>query len=213
MHYRPHAVRRIITDILLFTFKSSFMKKHLFALACLTFASSFFLSTISAQDANGHQKEVGLSFNGFDFSGFNPFSVIYKKKIADSKFRRISGTFGGFNFQNSNRLLFFSINAGLSVGIEKRKLLGRKTTFFSGPEFAVATSYSKVEGFKPTWGIFPQIGYILGLQHDFNEFWAINLEVVPSGQLSLNRFSSQDAEFSVSSSFSSNAALSIMYKF
>lgn len=189
------------------------MKKHLLTLACLVFTLVIFLPTISAQEVNDQQHELGLSFYGIDFNGFNPFSVIYKKKIADSKFRRISGTFGGFNFQNSNRLLFFSINAGVSVGIEKRKLLGRKTSFYRGPQFSVGTSFSKVEGFESTWGIFPRIGYILGLQHDFNDYWAVNLEVVPSGQLSLNRFSGQDVEFSSSGNFSSNAALSIVYKF
>jgi hypothetical protein len=190
------------------------MKKHLILLAVVAIASSMYAPILSAQATDGHQHEVGLNFYGLNFNGSNSFSAIYKKKLAEGKFRRISGTFGGINFQRStDHQLYFNINAGLSIGREKRKAVGRKTMFYSGPEFSIGTSFSKSEKIKPTWNMMPSIGYILGIQHDFNEYWGINLEIVPGGGISVSKYSGQDIAFSVQGNFSSTAALGLIYKF
>lgn len=185
------------------------MKKLLFPLTCLILAIFMNANILSAQKADGHRHEIGLGINGSSFNG----NVIYKWKKADDKFKRIQGSFGNFSLQNNSRLLYFSFNAGVAIGLENRKAVGAKTTFYRGPEFSTGLGFSKVESFKPYWGISPRLGYIIGIQHDFNEYIAVNLEIVPSGGILLNKFSGQSLTFNVNGSFSSNASLNLMYKF
>lgn len=209
IHYAPAFPRRIIADIFLFSPKIIFMKKHLFALICLTLVVVMQADKLSAQAADSHQHEIGMGISGSSFNG----NVIYKWKKADNKFKRIQGSFGNFNLQNNSRLLFFSFNAGVAIGRENRKAVGAKTTFYRGPQFSTGLGFSKVEGFKPTWSISPRLGYIIGIQHDFNEYIAVNLEIVPSGGILLNKFSGQRLEFNINGGFNSNASLGLMYKF
>lgn len=189
------------------------MKKHLFSLLCLAIALAIQTPTLLAQDADDHQYEIGLRVNGLNFDGFNAFSAIYKKKLDNGKFRRISGTFGGINFGQEFRRFNFSFNAGLSIGSEKRKQMGKRTMFYTGPVFSVSTSFNKVESFEPNWSLQPSLGAVLGVQYDFSEYWAINLETIPSGAITLRQFSGSDVGVSLNGGFTSNVVLSLMHKF
>ena len=190
------------------------MKKHLFAFTCLAMVMVGISATsLSAQNVDDHKYEVGLRVSGLNFDGFNAFSAIYKKKLAEGKFRRISGTFGGLGLSNDFNRFSFSFNAGVSVGREKRRPMGKKTTFYTGPVFSVNTGFTKLERVELNWNLQPGLGAVLGLQYDFNEYWAVNLETIPSGSISLRKFSGSDVGVSVNAGFSSNVVLSLMHKF
>ncbi len=189
------------------------MKKRHLATTCLAIALGLLAFPLSAQTSNDHQYEIGLRFSGINFDGFNSFSAIYKKKLVEGKYRRISGTFGGLGFANEFNRSSFSFNFGFSIGREKRRLVGKKTIFYTGPVFSINTGITKLESFEPNWNLQPSMGAVLGLQFDFNENWAINLETIPSCSISVRQFSGTDVGVSASVGFSSNVTLSLMHKF
>ncbi|MBI1227479.1 MAG: hypothetical protein GC192_19765 [Bacteroidetes bacterium] len=186
------------------------MKKHVFTIALLAMAVAMPSTILLAQTPDTHQREIGLGVSGNSLNG----SVIYKWRKSDNKFERLQGTFGNFSFQNNNNnKLYFTINTGVSIGVENRKAVGAKTTFYRGPQFSLGTSFSKTEKIKPTWNLSPRIGYILGIQHDFNDLLGLNMEIVPSAGVLLNKFSGQKIKYNINGSFASNASLNLMYKF
>lgn len=189
------------------------MKKHLFTFTCLAIIICIQATSLSAQNVDDHKYEVGLRISGINFDGFNSFSAIYKKKLDNGKFRRISGSFGGINLGNEFNRFSFSINAGFSIGNEKRRQMGKRTSYYTGPSFSLNAGLSKQESFEPNWNLAPSLGYILGIQYDFSEYWAVNLETIPSGSISLRQFSGSDVGVNVNASFSSNVVLSLMHKF
>lgn len=189
------------------------MKKHRFHFTCFAVCLCIQAVSLSAQNMDDHKYEVGLRLGGINFDGFNSFSAIYKKRLDNGKFRRISGTFGGINFGREFRRSSFSINAGLSIGNEKRRQVGKKTTYYTGPSFSMNAGLSKQEGFDANWNLAPGLGYILGIQYDFSEYWAVNLETIPGGAISLRQFTGSEVGVNVGVSFTSNVVLSLMHKF
>ncbi|MCF8247376.1 MAG: hypothetical protein K9J37_16920 [Saprospiraceae bacterium] len=189
------------------------MKKHLFAIAFLATTLVMHSTSLSAQPDDNHKYEVGLRFSGINFNGFNSFSAIFKKKLDSGRYRRIGGTFGGLGFANDFDRFSFSFNVGLSIGSEKRKQMGERTSFYSGPVFSLNSGISKTEGIDPNWNLQPGIGVVLGLQYDFNEYWAVNLETIPSGAIALRKFNGSDVAVNANFGFSSNVTLSLMHKF
>lgn len=182
-------------------------------MACLTIFMIIQTSSLSAQNIDDHKYEVGIRISGLNFDGFNSFSAIYKKKLAENKFRRISGTFGGLGFSDDFDRLNFSFNAGISVGYEKRREMGKKTTFYSGPVFSVSAGITKQERVDANWNLQPSLGAVLGVQYDFSEYWAVNLETIPSASFALRKFAGSDVGVNVNVGFSSNVVLSLMHKF
>ena len=71
--------------------------------------------SLCAQIPDDHKCEVGLRFSGINFSRFNSFSAIYKKRLNNGKFRRISGTFGSLNYSKNSDKSTFGSNAGLYI--------------------------------------------------------------------------------------------------
>jgi hypothetical protein len=170
-------------------------------------------SSLFSQADNPSAREFGIQLSGINFNGFTSFSGIYKKQVAESRYRRISATFGTIQLDGSESNTNFSLNAGLAVGIEKRNLVGKKTTLYRVTESSFGLSFGKSSNAEPYWSFSPGIAWIFGLQHDFNESWAINFEGGPGAYLSIRKFPVSPATFSVGGSFSSNVALAIMYKF
>jgi opacity protein-like surface antigen len=189
------------------------MKKHLLATACLATILVMLPTFLSAQSDDNHKYEFGLRFSGINFSGFNSFSAIYKKRLDNGKFRRISGTFGGLIYSKNADKSTFGFNAGLSIGNEKRREMGKKTSFYSGPVFSISTSFAKTEEIKPSWNLEPSLGAVIGLQYDFSDNWAINLETIPSASVALRKQPGSDIATNASVGFSSNVVLSILHKF
>lgn len=189
------------------------MKKHLFSFAALAVLLCFLANSLSAQDADDHKYEVGIRFSGLNFNGPNSFSAIYKKKLDNGKYRRISGSFGGINFGSEFRRYNFSLNAGITVGNEKRRQVGKRTSYYTGPSFIFNGGFSKQENVESSWNLQPGLGYVIGIQYEFSEFWAVNLETMPSGTLSLRQFTGTDVGVNANFGFSSNVTLSLMHKF
>ncbi len=187
------------------------MKKHTFLFIGFALCTSY--ASLFSQDAAVPKREFGLQISGLNFDGFTPFSGIYKKQLAENKYRRISGTFGNLQLEGQNSTHNFSLSAGLSIGVEKRKSVGEKTLLYAGPEFNMGLSFSKASRFDAFWSISPGITYVLGIQYDFKEHWAVNLEGGPGASLSIRKFFGNDVSYNFSSGFSSNVALGLMHKF
>lgn len=187
------------------------MKKHI--LLFIGFALCTSHATLFSQDTASAKQEFGLQMSGINFDGFTPFSGIYKKQLAENKYRRISGTFGRLQLAGRNSTHEFSFSGGLSIGVEKRKSVGKKTLLYAGPEFVMGLSFSKASRVDAFWSISPGIDYVLGIQYDFNEYWAINLEGGPGASVSISKFDVSDASYNFNTGFSSNVALGLMHKF
>jgi opacity protein-like surface antigen len=170
-------------------------------------------SSVFAQSDSTPKREFGIQISGINFNGFTSFNGIYKKQLSENKYRRLSASFGNIQFDGTEGNVNFSLNAGMSVGIEKRSSVGKKTTLYRAPEFSFGLSFSKSSRFDPNWSFTPGVSWIFGLQYDFNENWAINVEGGPGAYMSIRDFSGAQTSYSIGGSFSSNVALAIMHKF
>jgi hypothetical protein len=83
----------------------------------------------------------------------------------------------------------FNFNVGVAVGREKRKSLDDKLVFYHGPEFAANLSIFTAEDDDVTpILVSPSFGWVFGLQHSFNDRWAMNIETIPSINASFNYY-------------------------
>ncbi|MBK8562588.1 MAG: hypothetical protein IPN76_04395 [Saprospiraceae bacterium] len=170
-------------------------------------------SSVLAQSDSSPNREFGIQLSGINFDGFTSFSGIYKKQLAENKYRRISATFGNIQFNGSDGNADFNLNGGLAIGVETRKPVGKKTTLYRSPEFSFGLSFGKSSNIDPYWSVSPGVAWIFGLQHDFNENWAINVEGGPGVYMSIRNFPGSDVTYSIGGNFSSNVALALMHKF
>ncbi len=170
-------------------------------------------SSLHAQET-GKKHEIGILVSGLDFNGSNSFNVLYRKQKSENVYRRIRATFGNLGLETENENTIFNFSAGLSIGREKRKTLDRKLEFYRGPEFGLGLGIlaGDVEDNRVNASL--RFGYVFGLQHSFSEFWAINLETIPSLSVNLNvgDFSEND-RFGVRAAGSSAVSLGIVRKF
>ena len=70
-------------------------------------------------------------------------------------------------------------NAGIAIGREKRKTLDSKLDFYQGPEVSAQLGLATLGEDNANVLISAGFGWVLGLQHSFNERWAVNLETIP----------------------------------
>jgi hypothetical protein len=176
-------------------------------LAALAFLVIFGLSA-QTQPA---RFEIGLQFNGLNFSG-TQFASVVKIQKSENVYRRIRFVFGQINAlinRGSDRFIF---DATISFGKEKRKYVRKKTMLYHGLNYHLGIDFTTVNELKPFVRIQPGLGYILGIQHDFNEYFAINLEIIPDAYAS---FSTQSGfhNFNAGAGFSSAPNLGLMYRF
>ncbi len=170
-------------------------------------------SSVFAQSDSAPKREFGIQLSGINFNGFTSFNGIYKKQLSENKYRRISASFGNIQFDGKEGNANFSLSAGMFVGIEKRSSVGKKTTLYRAPGLSFGLSFSKSSRIDPNWSFTPGVSWIFGLQHDFNENWAINVEGGPGAYMSFRGFSGAQTSYTIGGRFSSNVALAIMYKF
>lgn len=187
-------------------FKSNFMKRHLFSLLlCLIGATGF-------AQTNEKSREVGLQFSNLDLGGNNSFSAFYKKQIKENTYRRFRATAGSAGFITSDGDIDqFSIGLSLAAGREKRKQLDRKLSFYRGFEIQGSTNYQTING-TDFIGLGLRGGLVFGLQHQFNEFWAINLETIPGLGVNLNG-TDGNWRSSVNAGFSNQVSIGILRRF
>lgn len=185
--------------------------KLLLSIAVALFATSF--STLHAQ-TDGKKREVGIQFSGINFDGFTSFNALYRKQKSENVYRRIRATFGNVGLLSNDDQTRVTFNAGIAIGREKRKTLDRKLEFYRGPEFRFGLGLSASDTDDGQIDFNASFGYVLGLQHSFNDLWAINLETIPSvgasiglGDDSINEY------FSIGAGFSNAVSLGVVRKF
>lgn len=150
--------------------------KILLSMIVALFAASF--SNLHAQTER-KKREVGIQLGGLNFEGGTSFNGLYRKQKRENVYRRIRATFGNITFLSNDDEAFITFNAGISIGREKRKTVDTKLEFYRGPEFSASMSLLTVEEDGAV-AFAVGFGYIFGLQHSFNELWAVHLEAVPS---------------------------------
>lgn len=160
-------------------------------------------------------REVGIRL-----SSFNDFDFIYKKETATNKFTRYRFAFTNLNFDNGILQDNFNIGIGAAIGIEKRKPITDKFTFFHGFEPSLSLSYGRVSGTDPfddrsLLRINPSIGYVLGVQVQLSKAFSVNVETIPSVSSSLQfQDGDFDKNYQINAGFNSNAvAVTAVYAF
>lgn len=162
------------------TNKTTFLFPALLLCLGLTF-------TLSAQNA-GAKREVGLQFSSLNLDG-SSFSAFYKKEQKENVYRRFRFAAGSVELGFLEEETTFDFSAGIAVGREKRKSLDDKLVFYQGPEAALNISIFTIDNDDVTPVIVsPSFGWVFGLQHSFNDRWAMNIETIPSINASFNYY-------------------------
>lgn len=172
----------------------------------------FFSTQLTAQTAQ-KPREVGLQFSSLDFDGGSGFSAFYKKQLKENVYRRIRLFSGGLSFSSTEETILFNLNAGIAIGREKRKSLDPKLVFYQGPEFSAGFSVTAIDEDEMRFFIRPAFGWVLGLQHSFNERWAVNLETIPGATITVESFSEDEGVFSFNAGFNNLVSLGLVRKF
>ena len=143
----------------------------------------FTASSLTAQDGNP-RREVGIQFSSLDFDGSRSFSAFFKKQKKENVYRRIRFFSGSLSARSFEDTFIFDFSAGIAIGREKRKSLDPKLEFYQGPEFSIRLGLATEDNVRVS--IAPAFGWVLGLQHSFNNRWAVNLETIPSLSITAN---------------------------
>ena len=164
------------------------MFTHTFKITfCLIFFT-FLISGIHAQEFVGH-KEVGLGFTSLNLTGSSSFSAFYKKERKMNEFFRLNFFTGNldalFRKGNQNRV---STLLGIGFGKEKRRQFDEKLWYYFGPQCSttIQTGFSSIPSDNEFLNVILGLGYVFGLQHQFNNFWAMNIEIQPGIYGTLN---------------------------
>lgn len=129
------------------------------------------------------QREVGLRFGNLNLKD-SDFSAFYKKQKSENTYNRVRVFAANLTTGIIDDDFMVSFSAGLAIGREKRKKLDPKLIFYQGPEFNLALGLDyDVE--RDLVHVAPGFGYVFGLQHNFNERWAVNIESIPSVSLAV----------------------------
>lgn len=172
----------------------------------------FFCTQLTAQTAP-KLKEVGLQFSSLDLDGGSGFSAFYKKQLKENVYRRIRLFSGGLSLSTNEESVIFNLNAGIAIGREKRKSLDPKLVFYQGPEFSAGFSVTAIDEDEIRLSIKPAFGWVFGLQHSFNNRWAVNLETIPGASISVDSFSEGDSVYSFNAGFNNLVSLGLVRKF
>lgn len=154
------------------------------------------------------QREVGLRFGSLNLNN-SDFSAIYKKQKSENEFRRIRVFAANLTAGAVDDDFQIAFTGGLAIGTEKRKTLDPKLVFFKGPELILGVGLN-----NDLAAINLGFGYVFGLQHNFNEHWAVNLEAIPGLSLAVVRaLEEESGAVLFNGGFSNSVALSILRRF
>lgn len=184
--------------------KINLLRAFTMLLACLC------LSSLHAQDAP--KREVGIQLYGLNFNGNNSFSGFYKKQLRENTYRRLQFFAGRISSNFSEDASEANIYLAAAIGREKRKSLDPHLEFYRGPQFGISTSFQSVDE-RTAVNVFGDIGYVLGLQHSFNDRWAIQIETVPTVSLGVSFAEDSPTTGLVQANISNSVALGVARKF
>ncbi len=168
-------------------------------------ASILSLSTFAQDSTKVFSKyELGLSL-----ANLNDFGLMYKKHRKNNSFFRLSLASMNYSLINRSDSYFHNFSSSITIGREKRKeihdnlYLVRGWDFLGGISSAAGVNYFGIG-----------VGYVLGLQYNLNQKFALGLEATPgiTGNIIVRDY---DFEFSaLSLGFSTNSVrLLMLYKF
>lgn len=197
-------------------------------LLCLLVTACF--STVTAQDTTAtRMHEVGLQITNFNLENF---ALIYKvqNRGNENRYTRYRFIFTNINFfkRAHSDVNAFSFNLGGSIGIEKRTNLSDRIQFIYGPEFNTLFRYrnsdsgdSQNPNAQNETNVSLGLGYILGLQYNFDSRFYINLEIAPgvsanynTSKIAINDMENKNTEWSAFADFNFDAvALTFAYRF
>jgi hypothetical protein len=180
------------------------MKKMILLAALIASVTAMPIPQLHAQNRERHG-EVGLSFGALTSDRIS-FNCFYKKQVSDRKYRRFMGGFGDLRTTSRGENASVSTTINFSYGTEKRIDLDDQLQFYTGPQLLTALNYA-ADNSAYLFNIAPGVGYLLGIQHNFNEKWGLHLEVVPSARIFVSRFS--DGSYAVSSDINVTNAASL----
>lgn len=156
------------------------MYRKVILLPVLAFLVVVFSSSLVLAQDTKPRREVGLQFNSLDFDGGSSFSAFFKKQKKENVYRRVRILFGNLTVGTIDEDFTFNFSAGINIGREKRKTLDPKLEFYQGPEFSLRLALSSLVEDDLRTVVAPGFGWAFGLQHSFNDRWAVNIETVPS---------------------------------
>ena len=190
------------------------MIRKTLTLACIALLLAVFSSTqLSAQTANP-PREVGLQFSSLNFDGGSGFSAFFKKQKKENVYRRIRFFTGNLLFGSIDKDFTFNLSAGIAIGREKRKALDSKLMFYSGPEFSIQAGLYTFTEDDVHVVLSPAFGWVLGLQHSFNDRWAVNLETIPGVGINIDSYGDGGpGVFTFGANFNNAVSLGLVRKF
>ncbi|MCC6281777.1 MAG: hypothetical protein IT262_14310 [Saprospiraceae bacterium] len=176
--------------------------------------TTFSFSSVYAQ-STGKKREVGVQFTGLNFDGNNTFGGFYKKQLSENKYRRIRFFTGNLSADVINDEFLFSLSLGAAIGREKRRSLDDRLEFYSGPEISFSVGVQSRTDIDDATSISlsPRFGYVFGLQHSFNERWAINLETIPGIRVGVLLLPGDNYNLSLDAAASNLVSLGAVRKF
>ena len=168
-------------------------------------ASIISLSTFAQDSTKVFSKyELGLSL-----VNLNDFGLMYKKHRKNNSFFRLSLASMNYSLINRSEDLIHNFSSSITIGREKRKEIHDNLYLVRGWDF--------LGGISSTAGVHNfglGVGYVLGLQYNLNQKFALGLEATPSitGNIFVRDY---DIELSaLSLGFNTNSVrLLMLYKF
>lgn len=134
-------------------------------------ASIISLSTFAQDGTKVFSKyELGLSL-----ANLNDFGLMYKKHRKNNSFFRLSLASMNYSLINRSDDYVHVFNSNISIGREKRKEIHDKLYLIRGWDF--------LGGISSTAGVNKfgiGVGYVLGLQYNLNQKFALGLEATPN---------------------------------
>lgn len=197
-------------------------------LLCLLAAT--FFSTLSAQDTTTlRMHEVGLQISNFNLENFG---LVYKiqRPGKENRYIRYRFVFTNLSFSKSDNIDERSFNASLggSVGIEQRTNISDRIQFLYGPELRTSFRHtnsnfddSQNTNKRNETNVSLGLGYILGLQYNFDSRFYINLEISPNisvdytaSTVNINNMENKNTRWGTSANVNSDGViLTFAYRF
>lgn len=144
------------------------------ALTLFLILASLSVGNLIAQEQTSNaNREIGIRM-----TNFNNFGLMYKKQRSETNYFRLRAisTNLGFRF---NPAEFGTFNVGTALGYEKRKAMSDQLFIYHGWEGIISAQTQFAAG-PATFGIFPGVGFVMGMQYQVNPVFSIGLETIPT---------------------------------
>ena len=139
--------------------------------------------------SQAQMQEIGLRVST-NLTNLSP-SFIYKKQIGENLYKRYNGAFANLNLNQGTTGSNYSLGTSLSFGKEKRRDIGKRLKFINGLQYLGGIGFSYANDSSPsnanTQTMFNGsfgLGYLLGIHFELSPSFYVNLETIPSANIS-----------------------------